>query len=133
MEAAITAAETGHLVFGTLHTTGAAKTIDRITNAFPKEQQEMDILSVYLPKQLSDEEIKQEVLKAIESTGAHVKADQGKVMKALMPVLKGKADGQRINQILMGMVWEMIVILILFRPLKTLKSRSVGRLLNSSR
>ena len=41
MESAITAAETGHLVFGTLHTTGAAKTIDRITNAFPKEQQEM--------------------------------------------------------------------------------------------
>jgi twitching motility protein PilT len=41
MEAAITAAETGHLVFGTLHTTGAAKTIDRITNAFPMNQQEM--------------------------------------------------------------------------------------------
>jgi twitching motility protein PilT len=41
IEAAITAAETGHLVFGTLHTTGAAKTIDRITNAFPSNQQEM--------------------------------------------------------------------------------------------
>lgn len=40
MEAAITAAETGHLVFGTLHTTGAAKTIDRIVNAFPTSQQE---------------------------------------------------------------------------------------------
>jgi twitching motility protein PilT len=40
MEAAITAAETGHLVFGTLHTTGAAKTIDRITQAFPTNQQE---------------------------------------------------------------------------------------------
>lgn len=40
MEAAITAAETGHLVFGTLHTTGAAKTIDRIVNAFPTNQQE---------------------------------------------------------------------------------------------
>ena len=40
MEAAITAAETGHLVFGTLHTTGAAKTIDRIVNAFPANQQE---------------------------------------------------------------------------------------------
>src|SRR5678816_648954 len=40
IEAAITAAETGHLVFGTLHTTGAAKTIDRITNAFPTNQQE---------------------------------------------------------------------------------------------
>jgi twitching motility protein PilT len=41
IEAAITAAETGHLVFGTLHTTGAAKTIDRIVNAFPMNQQEM--------------------------------------------------------------------------------------------
>jgi twitching motility protein PilT len=41
IEAAITAAETGHLVFGTLHTTGAAKTIDRITNVFPTNQQEM--------------------------------------------------------------------------------------------
>ncbi len=40
MDAAITAAETGHLVFGTLHTTGAAKTIDRIVNAFPQNQQE---------------------------------------------------------------------------------------------
>src|SRR5467141_701805 len=40
MDAAITAAETGHLVFGTLHTTGAAKTIDRIVNAFPASQQE---------------------------------------------------------------------------------------------
>ena len=40
IEAAITAAETGHLVFGTLHTTGAAKTIDRIVNAFPTNQQE---------------------------------------------------------------------------------------------
>jgi twitching motility protein PilT len=37
---AITAAETGHLVFGTLHTTGSARTIDRIIDAFPKEQQE---------------------------------------------------------------------------------------------
>src|SRR5262245_59862465 len=40
IDAAITAAETGHLVFGTLHTTGAAKTIDRIVNAFPTNQQE---------------------------------------------------------------------------------------------
>ena len=40
MEAAITAAETGHLVFGTLHTTGAARTVDRIVDAFPTNQQE---------------------------------------------------------------------------------------------
>ncbi len=40
MEAAVTAAETGHLVFATLHTTGAAQTIDRIIDAFPTNQQE---------------------------------------------------------------------------------------------
>ena len=39
MEAAITAAETGHLVFATLHTTGAARTVDRIVDAFPTSQQ----------------------------------------------------------------------------------------------
>ncbi|RMH26891.1 MAG: type IV pilus twitching motility protein PilT [Planctomycetota bacterium] len=39
IEAAIRAAETGHLVFGTLHTTGAAKTIDRVIDAFPVSQQ----------------------------------------------------------------------------------------------
>ena len=40
MEAAITAAETGHLVFATLHTTGAARTVDRVVDAFPTNQQE---------------------------------------------------------------------------------------------
>ncbi len=39
-EAALTAAETGHLVFGTLHTTGAARTVDRIVDQFPANQQE---------------------------------------------------------------------------------------------
>jgi len=37
---AMTAAETGHLVFGTLHTTGAVKTIDRIIDALPVEERE---------------------------------------------------------------------------------------------
>ncbi|MBY0309354.1 MAG: type IV pilus twitching motility protein PilT [Phycisphaerales bacterium] len=39
IESAIRAAETGHLVFATLHTTGAAKTIDRVVDAFPQQQQ----------------------------------------------------------------------------------------------
>ena len=39
IELAVTAAETGHLVFGTLHTTGAAETVDRIIDVFPGEQQ----------------------------------------------------------------------------------------------
>ena len=40
MEIAITAAETGHLVFATLHTTGASRTVDRIVDSFPMEKQE---------------------------------------------------------------------------------------------
>src|SRR5436305_3009666 len=47
IDAAITAAETGHLVFGTLHTTGAAKIIDRIVNAFPTNQQEQIRIQLY--------------------------------------------------------------------------------------
>jgi twitching motility protein PilT len=41
IEAAISAAETGHLVFGTLHTNSAAKTIDRIVDAFPATMKDM--------------------------------------------------------------------------------------------
>ncbi len=40
MEAAVRAAETGHLVFSTLHTTGASRTVDRIIDVFPTHQQE---------------------------------------------------------------------------------------------
>jgi twitching motility protein PilT len=40
ISAAITAAETGHIVFGTLHTTGAEGTVNRIVDVFPKEQQD---------------------------------------------------------------------------------------------
>ena len=40
IEAAVSAAETGHLVFGTLHTTGAARTVDRIVDAFPANQKD---------------------------------------------------------------------------------------------
>ena len=41
IETAISAAETGHLVFGTLHTNSAAKTVDRIVDAFPASMKEM--------------------------------------------------------------------------------------------
>ncbi len=55
MEAAITAAETGHLVFGTLHTIGAANTVDRIIDQFPGGQQEQirAVLSVALTSIIS--------------------------------------------------------------------------------
>ena len=55
MEAALVAAETGHLVFATLHTIGAAQTVDRIIDAFPVNQQEQirSILSVALKTVIS--------------------------------------------------------------------------------
>ena len=55
MEAAITAAETGHLVFGTLHTIGASNTVDRIIDQFPANQQEQirAVLSVALTSIIS--------------------------------------------------------------------------------
>lgn len=46
MEIALTAAETGHLVFSTLHTTGAARTIDRIIDVFPPHQQQQVVIQL---------------------------------------------------------------------------------------
>ncbi|MCL5271063.1 MAG: PilT/PilU family type 4a pilus ATPase, partial [bacterium] len=55
IEAAITAAETGHLVFGTLHTIGSAQTVDRIIDQFPSNQQNQvrSVLSVSLSSIIS--------------------------------------------------------------------------------
>ena len=46
IQLAITAAETGHLVLGTLHTSSAAKTVERIVDVFPGDQQEQARLQV---------------------------------------------------------------------------------------
>jgi len=59
---------------------------------------EIDILTPYLPAQLSEEEIKVIVQETIQETGASSKAEMGKVMAALMPKVKGKADGKLVNQ-----------------------------------
>ncbi|MCM3746370.1 GatB/YqeY domain-containing protein [Paenibacillus pasadenensis] len=59
---------------------------------------EIDIISVYLPAQLTEEEIKAIVEQTIQETGASSKADMGKVMSALMPKVKGRADGKLVNQ-----------------------------------
>lgn len=60
---------------------------------------EIDILSKYLPAQLSEEEIQVIVRETIQETGATSKADMGKVMGALMPKVKGLADGKLVNAI----------------------------------
>lgn len=62
-------------------------------------KQELDILTAYMPKQLSEDEVKAIVQQTIQEVGASSKADMGKVMGALMPKVKGLADGKLVNQI----------------------------------
>lgn len=64
-----------------------------------KEKAELAILESYLPKQLSDEELRAEVDKAIAASGATGPADMGKLMKILMPAIQGKADGKRVQEV----------------------------------
>ena len=59
---------------------------------------EIAIIGEYLPKQLSEEEIKVIVQETIQEVGASSKSEIGKVMGALMPKVKGRADGKLVNQ-----------------------------------
>ncbi len=60
---------------------------------------EIEIISEYLPRQLTEEEIKAIVVQTMQETGASSKADLGKLMGALMPKVKGVADGKVVNAI----------------------------------
>ena len=60
---------------------------------------EIAIVENYLPAQLTDEEIRQIVAQAIADTGATSAKEFGKVMGAVMPKVKGKADGNQVNAI----------------------------------
>jgi len=64
-----------------------------------KETRELEILKNYLPQQMSEEEIKKLVEEAISQTGASSIQEIGKVMGALMPKVKGKADGGLVSKI----------------------------------
>lgn len=64
-----------------------------------KTQAEIDVLMPYLPAQLSEEEVRELVKAVVEQTGAATPKDMGKVMGALMPKVKGRADGKLVNTI----------------------------------
>jgi hypothetical protein len=64
-----------------------------------KEEREIEWFKNYQPQQLDEAAISQLVREAIAETGAAGKQDMGKVMKALMPRIKGRADGKLVNQI----------------------------------
>ena len=60
---------------------------------------EIEVLLTYLPKQMDEAEVRQIVQETIEQTGASSKKDLGRVMGAIMPKVKGKADGTLVNKI----------------------------------
>jgi len=64
-----------------------------------KEAAEMAILQSYLPEQMSRGDIEAAAKEVIAAVGAQGPGDKGKVMKELMPKLKGKADGKEINEV----------------------------------
>ena len=64
-----------------------------------KESKEIGILQAYLPQPLTDEELADEVKAVMKEVGATSAKDMGKVMKALMPRLKGRAEGTKVSSI----------------------------------
>ena len=64
-----------------------------------KEEAEIAILSAFLPAQLTDDEIRALVDEAIEQTGASSARDLGRVMGALSPRTRGRADGRRVSEL----------------------------------
>lgn len=66
---------------------------------YKKEMFELEIISRYLPKQLSKDEIADEVTKIVAQVGAKGPQDMGKVMGAATKALAGKADGKTISEI----------------------------------
>lgn len=64
-----------------------------------KTKREIEIVQHYLPEQLSEEDIRELVSETIQEVGASSKADMGKVMSAIMPKVKGRADGKIVNKI----------------------------------
>ncbi|WP_017728406.1 GatB/YqeY domain-containing protein [Halalkalibacterium ligniniphilum] len=64
-----------------------------------KIRDELTVLEDYMPEQLSEEELSAVIKETITEVGAASKADMGKVMGAIMPKVKGKADGGLVNRL----------------------------------
>lgn len=62
-------------------------------------QREIEILTKYLPSQLTEEELDKIVSETVSEIGASSMKDMGKVMSALMPKVKGRADGKTVNEL----------------------------------
>jgi twitching motility protein PilT len=120
MELAITAAETGHLVFGTLHTSSAAKTVDRIIDAFPVAQQAQirtmlgGSLKGVVAQQLLKRSDKLGRVAAVEILFANAAMAnlirEGKTFQIPSMIQMGKAEGmQLLDQAIMELLMQKIV------------------------
>ena len=120
IELAITAAETGHLVFGTLHTSSAAKTVDRIIDAFPAGQQAQirtmlsESLKGVVAQQLLKRADKPGRIAAIEILFVNVAMSnlirEGKTYQISSMMQMAKADGmQLLDQAIMELIMQKIV------------------------
>ncbi|MBT1076423.1 GatB/YqeY domain-containing protein [Geobacter grbiciae] len=67
------------------------------TDLVEKEEKELAVLLTFLPQQLSREEVEALVVQAIADSGAQGPKDMGKVMKAIMPHVTGRADGSLVS------------------------------------
>jgi len=113
--AAITAAETGHLVFGTLHTNSAAQTINRIVNVFPAEEQEqirtqlsMALLAVVaqvlLPKIGGGRVAAQEIMITNPAIANLIRENKIQQLYSQMQLNQGVTGMQTMNQVLADLV-----------------------------
>ena len=65
------------------------------------ERAELEIISAYLPEEMGEDELRALVTAAVAEVGAKEPKDMGAVMKALMPKVKGRADGKAVQRIVM--------------------------------
>ena len=69
------------------------------TDLVKKEEDQIAVYKLFQPAQMATSDIEELVSRVVAETGAATKKDMGTVMKALMPLTKGKADGKIVSQI----------------------------------
>ena len=74
------------------------------TDLAQREQEEIEVISRFLPRQMSDDELKQAIRQIIQQTGASSPADMGKVMGVATKQLAGKAEGKMISALVKEML-----------------------------
>jgi twitching motility protein PilT len=99
MEIALTAAETGHLVFSTIHTTGAARTIDRIIDVFPPHQQQQVVIQL---ANVLEGVVSQQLVLDIEDNKRMAAVETMVTTPAIRNLIREKKTHQIQNQIQTG-------------------------------